>query len=374
MIRVLHVIGAMDRGGAETVVMNLYRAIDRSRIQFDFMVHEQRTCDYDEEIRSLGGRLFRAPRFKGVNAHAYRRVFRDHFAEHPEHRIVHGHIGSSAALYLSEAVRAGRYAIAHSHAQNFAQGIAGLAFSVASYPTRSIADYFMACSLEAGRDRFGDAVVAGDRFSVLRNGIDLSRYTYDEQARRAMRAELGFGSEPIIGHVGRLSPEKNHAFLFDAFEALRSHVPDARLALVGRGPLSDELRHAARARGWIGGETPDCVSFLDVRDDVPDVLRAFDAFVFPSPSEGLAMAVVEAQAAGLPCVVSTGVPRLACIAPHVVQLALSDGAQAWALHTEGLLREASRRPRHDGVDAVRAAGFDIADVAAELARFYEQHA
>lgn len=374
MIRVLHVIGAMDRGGAETVVMNLYRAIDRSRIQFDFMVHEQRTCDYDEEILSLGGAIYRAPRFSGLNAAAYRKVFREHFAAHPEHRIVHGHIGSSAAWYLSEAVRAGRYAIAHSHAQNFAKGLAGLAFSVASHPTRSIADYFMACSIEAGRDRFGDAVVRSDRFRVLRNGIDLSRYAFDEAARSSTRAQLGFGSEPVIGHVGRLSPEKNHAFLFDTFEALRKRVPDARLALVGRGPLADDLAADARDRGWTGAGSPECVTFLGVRDDVPDLLRAFDAFAFPSPSEGLAMAVVEAQAAGLPCVISTGVPELACIAPTAARLALSDGPDAWAARLEELVRSAPPSRRGDGVAAVRAAGFDIADVASDLAAFYEEHA
>ena len=141
MMRVLHVIGAMDRGGAETMIMNLYRAMDRTEVQFDFLVHEERECDYDAEILSLGGRIFRAPRFNGVNYYAYRRVFRELFETHPEWLIVHGHIGSSAALYLTEAKRAGRVAIAHSHAQNYMKGLTGLAFKVLSYPTRNIADW-----------------------------------------------------------------------------------------------------------------------------------------------------------------------------------------------------------------------------------------
>ena len=132
------------------MVMNLYRAMDRERIQFDFLVHEQREGDYDAEIERLGGRFFRVPRFTGLNAGSYRRSVRALFAEHPEWRVVHGHIGSCAPAYLSEAKRAGAFTIAHSHAQNYVRGLPGLAFNVAAHPVRRVADYFMACSREAG--------------------------------------------------------------------------------------------------------------------------------------------------------------------------------------------------------------------------------
>ena len=118
MMRILQVIGVMDRGGAETMIMNLYRAMDRSDLQFDFLVHEQREGDYDAEIRRLGGRLYRLPRFTGINERTYRKQCRLLFAQHPEWAVVHGHIGSSAPIYLSEAKRVGCFAIAHSHAQN----------------------------------------------------------------------------------------------------------------------------------------------------------------------------------------------------------------------------------------------------------------
>ena len=210
MMRVLHVIGAMDRGGAETTVMNLYRAVDRDVVQFDFLVHEERTCDFDEEISDLGGRLYRVPRFNGANLFHYARLCRKVFEEHPEHRIVHGHIGSSAAVYLSEAKRAGRFAIAHSHAQFFLPGFAGLAFRAVSWPTRFVADYFFACSPEAGKDRFGQRVVEGDRFSVLNGGIDLGRYACSASERqRAKRASgvrarrpFGAGEEPCVSARG----------------------------------------------------------------------------------------------------------------------------------------------------------------------------
>ena len=218
-LRVLQVIGAMDRGGAETMLMNLHRTIDRDEVQFDYLVHEQRECDYDAEIEKLGGRLFRLPRYTVANGGTYRRLVRAHLQEHPEHRIVHGHIGSSASIYLDEARRAGRFGIAHSHSQNYLHGFMGLAFRAMTRSTRNVADYFFACSREAGIDRYGAAVVEGDRFSIMNNGIDLAAYVCDEERHEAARRALGFGPSmlrggaPVIGHVGRLSPEKNHAFL-----------------------------------------------------------------------------------------------------------------------------------------------------------------
>lgn len=370
-VRVLQVIGAMDRGGAETILMNLHRAIDRDAVQFDYLVHEQRECDYDAEILQLGGRMFRVPRWNGANGRAYRAAVRAHLAAHPEHVVVHGHIGSSASLYLDEAKRAGRFAIAHSHAQSFLRGPAGLAFSLATRSTRRIADYFMACSREAGIDRFGKAVVDGPRFAVLPNGIDLARYRCDERRHRAARERYGFGPScldggaPVLGHVGRLAPEKNHAFLFDAFEALLREMPEARLVLVGRGPLEDELRAQAAQRGIAGR-----VTFAGVRDDVPDLLAAFDAFALPSTREGLSMAAVEAQAAGLPTVLSTGVPELAVVSPRAVRVPLDAGADAWGGRLAEMLARACSSPRSDCVEGARAAGFDISDVAARLARFY----
>ena len=364
MMRVLQVIGAMDRAGAETMIMNLYRAIDRTRVQFDFLVHEQRECDYDEEIRELGGRLHRLPRFTGVNLPTYRAGCRRLFAEY-RYPVVHGHIGSSAAVYLREAKRAGSYAIAHSHAQNFLKGAPGLAFRVVAYPTRFVADHFMACSLEAGVDRFGRRVVEGGSFSLLNNGIDLSLYRCDQAAHEAAKRRLKVAGRPVFGHVGRLSGEKNHRFLFEVFSQVLRELPDAVLLLVGRGPLRGELERLAQERGL-----SDSVRFLGVCDDVPGVLKALDVFVFPSTKEGLAMAAVEAQAVGATCVLSTGVPEAAVVSPRVSRLDLSLGAARWARAVVEAYESSLSRDRADCVEEVRAHGFDIADTAAWLEGFY----
>lgn len=366
-MRVLQVIGVMDRGGAETMVMNLYRAMDRSKIQFDFLVHEQREGDYDAEIRQLGGRFFRVPRFTGINEHAYRKLCRELFAQHPEWGVVHGHIGSCAPIYLSEAKHAGRYAIAHSHAQNFQPGLAGVAFNLVAHPVRHVADYFMACSREAGLDRFGRRIVEGDRFSIVPNGIDLRRYVCDEQAHEQAKQAMGLAGVPVLGHVGRLAPEKNHAFLLQVFAQVLKQLPDAVLLLAGRGPLEDDLRAQAAQLGL--GES---VRFLGVCDNVPDVLRAMDVFLFPSTSEGLPLATVEAQASGLPCVISTGVPEMALMTSKSEHLPLNEGVEVWVKHAVEHYQRACSTARCDAVDEVRAHGFDIMETSGKLARFYER--
>lgn len=363
MIRVLHVIGAMDRGGAETMIMNLYRAFDRSVVQFDFMVHEERECDYDKEIEQLGGKIYRVPRFTGVNGLTYKRAFRKFFEEHGEHAIVHGHIGSSAALYLAEAKRAGRFTIAHSHAQNFPLDLGQLGFRVLSYPTRFIANCFFACSYEAGKDRFGKAVAESGCFTVLNNGLDLSLYQCDQAIHEAAKRALGFGDVPLLGHVGRLAPEKNHRFLFDVFVQVRKAIPEAHLVLVGRGPLQEDLKQRTEELG-----IADAVSFLGIREDVPQVLKAFDVFLLPSVKEGLAIASIEAQAAGLPTFLSTGVPEIAVLTEKAQRIPLADGAQVWAdLCIEALRADASHE---DEVAAIRESGFDGNDSAQWLFDFY----
>lgn len=365
-MRVLQVIGVMDRGGAETMVMNLYRAMDRERVQFDFLVHEQREGDYDAEIVSLGGRIFRAPRYNGINGIAYRRCIRSLFASHPEWRVVHGHIGSCAPLYLSEAKRVGAFAIAHSHAQNYGNGISGVAFNIAAHPVRRIADYFMACSKEAGLDRFGSSIVEGNRFAIVPNGVDVASYACDERVHVEAKADYGLAGRPVVCHTGRLIPVKNHEFLLEVFARVVQSFPNAVLLLAGRGDLEEQIRARVNELGL-----KKAVFFLGVVDDVPRLLRAADVFVFPSINEGLALSVVEAQASGLPTIASTGVPELAVVSDRVCRMPLSSGVEAWATECVDKLRFSLSSERSDACDQVREHGFDIADTSVRLAAFYE---
>lgn len=369
-IRVLHVIGGMNRGGAETILMNLFRSIDRSRIQFDFLVHADEPCDYDEEIEELGGRIYRINRFTGWNIIEYRRACRDFFTGHDEIRIVHGHIGSSAALYLSEAKRAGKYTIAHSHAQNYPLSLGEVAFRIVSFPTRYIADYLIACSGQAGVDRFGRCFQREGHRSILKNGIDLEQFRFSMKNRKEVRSELCIPMDArVFGHVGRFDPIKNHVFLLDVFKKILSTDPESHLILVGREDDEGGVRKRCESLGM-----EEHVHIIGLRDDTHRVLSALDVFLFPSLKEGLPMACVEAQASGLLCVISTGVPELAVITDAVRYLALSEGVDSWASTASAIARQCSTSSlaeRGEKTEQVRSAGFDVVESAQWLQEFYQ---
>ena len=304
-MRILHVLAGMNRAGTETMLMNLYREMDREKIQFDFAVTAAQRCDYDDEIESMGGRIIRYPRYGGFNHFSYAKWWKDFFPRHPEYRIIHGHIGSTAAIYLAIAKKNGRFAVAHSHNTGMS-----LPYRIYSYPTRYIADYFMACSKDAMISRYGKKVAGNPAVSsVLRNGIDVSRYEYDETVGHSVRAELGIRQEAfVVGTVGRLTNQKNPFFIVDILDELRKKEPDFRFLWVGTGELKENVEHYIEQKGL-----RDNVLFLGVRDDVPRILQALNAFILPSKYEGLAIASVEAQAAGVPTLLSDKIAAEASI-------------------------------------------------------------
>lgn len=361
-IRILQVIGKMDRAGAETMIMNLYRTIDRSKIQFDFMVHSSEKGDYDEEILALGGIIYHVPYFNGANYFEYTQKWKEFFRSHSEHKIVHGHIGSSAAIYLKIAKKFGKYTIAHSHALNSTIFSERIKYGIISYPTRYIADYFLACSLLAGKDRFGEKVIKGDYFSVLKNAIQSDKFSYSEEIKQRKLQELGLEGKFVIGHIGRLSLPKNHNFLIDIFKEVSQRESNAVLILIGVGPLENELKKKV-----LNLHLQEKVIFLGLRDDISELLQAMDVFVFPSLWEGLGVAVVEAQATGIPCVISDVIPEEVDINANLVQmLSLDKPASAWA----DKISEVKISNRHSKQLEVVESGYDIMSTANWLQDFY----
>lgn len=366
MLRILHVIGAMGSGGAEAMLMNLYRAVDRTCIQFDFVVHTEQKAFYDDEIESLGGHIYRTQRFNGANLLIYRRFWNAFFEEHPEYSIVHGHINSSAAIYLSIAKKHGCVAVVHSHAtRNQEKSLRAYAFFAFAYPIRYIADYFFACSRQAGLDRFGEQVVSSQKFEVLNNGIKASDYVFDATIRAKVRKRYGLADDTlIVGHVGRFTFAKNHDFLIDIFQEIHQMQPNSKLWLVGTGELENEIREKVNRLSL-----SDVVVFVGQTKDVCEYLQAMDVFVFPSVFEGLGIALVEAQAAGLPCIVSENIQSEANIGCGLVKtLNISEGSHKWA-------KEALQSKSVDRVDTspnVLQAGLDIEKTAHYLQMFYEK--
>ena len=365
-IRILQVIGVMNRGGAETMIMNFYRNIDRSKIQFDFAENSFDTAAYDEEITQLGGKIYRCPHFSGKNYFAYKKWWKAFFNEHAdEYTAIHGHIGSCAAIYLAEAKKHGIYTIAHSH-NIFRKTIHDVVFRFFSFPTRYIADYFFACSAKAGISRYGNRKAKGNNFCVLNNAIDVKKFEFNEEIRCKIRNYFGFTDDQrIYGHVGRFETQKNHIFLLQIFRKIVDETPNAILLLVGGGVLESQIRNEIKQLGIEKN-----VIFAGIRDDVNDMLQAMDFFVFPSLVEGLGIVLIEAQASGLNCFISDAVPDEAILIPDfVTKIALKNKAEVWA---DTILNHTSKDTvmRKSCNKLVANAGYDIEQMANWLSNFY----
>lgn len=359
-IRVLHVIGMLNRGGAETMIMNLYRNIDRNKIQFDFVQNEGPEAAFDEEIVEFGGRIHHCPRYRGKNHFAYVKWWNDFFQKHQgEYPIVHGHIGSTAAIYLSIAKKYGCYAIAHSHSA----GRGSIFYRLMTYPTRYVANWFFACSLDAARSRYGLKIRNnGKRCVVLNNAIDTKRFSYAYLSRQQMREYLHIHQDTlVIGHVGRFIEVKNHMFLIEVFEQIHKYNTDSVLLLVGDGPLRPRVEALI-----VQKNLQNSVIMTGVQNDVSMYNQAMDVLVMPSVFEGVPVSLVEAQAAGLPCCVSAGVPREAAITDLVQFKSLEEPADQWAQW----VLERANTPRKDMSEEMKKAGYDVSETAQWLQEFY----
>lgn len=361
-IRILHVIGIMNRGGAETMIMNFYRKIDRKRYQFDFLVFHQERGDYDDEIESLGGKIYRLPVFLIYNYFPFRTYIK-HFFEKNHWPIVHGHIRSSASIYLAEAKKHGSYTIAHCHSTDSSNLLIRILFHALTHRIRYVADYFLACSKEAGIAGFGKKVVSSDDFSILYNAIDCKLYKYSLSRHQMLKQKFGFQDKTIIGHVGRFVEAKNHSFIIDVFHELHKRNKNSLLVLVGAGPLEDKVKEKVKSL-----HLESAVIFLGVRNDIPDIMNLFDVFVFPSLYEGLGIVGIEAQAAGLPCVFSGTIPKMAIVTDVVKQMSLNDDVTEWANIIEKQVRVIDRK---DLSTVVADRGFDISVELKRLVSLYD---
>lgn len=359
-IRVLHIVTYMGRGGLETMLMNYYRHIDRTKVQFDFLVHRDFEADYDAEILSLGGKIHHVSRLVPWSK-SYQNELRTFFKSHPEYRIVHVHQDCLSSVALKVAKECGvPVRIAHSHSSSADKN---LKYWIKRYYMKKISKY--ATDLFACGKKAGDWMFGGEKYQIVRNAIDAKRYTYSMATAEKLRTSLNLHDELVVGHVGRFNPPKNHTFLIDIFYEIQKINPSARLLLVGDGDGKKEIQEKARELG-----IADHIIFAGVRTDVEEQMQAMDVFVFPSLYEGLPVTMVEAQAAGLPCVISDHVPEECIITNHLVTVQkLTDSPKIWAEH----ILERAKSPRISHYDDIKAHGYDIEEAAKWLQNYYIAH-
>lgn len=369
-IRVLNIVGLMSPGGIETLIMNIYRNLDRSKVQFDFLTHKGIDGEFDEEICRLGGRIYKMPQIRNGEKTYYYKFFeyvfalKKFFIEHPEYHIIHGHMTNTAALYMPIAKKYGEVTccIAHSHSTQARPGLSGKITNILHKRIPEIATDYFACSEMAAHWFFRQEDIAAGKVKIIKNGVDPKRFHFDQGKRANIRKKLGLENKLVIGNVARFKTEKNHTFQVDVFEQVNKLNPDSVLMLVGVGELMDEIKQKVCEKGLT-----DSVLFLGSRSDVQDLMLAMDVFLLPSLCEGLPVVGIEAQAAGLPVITSTGVTRETDITGNVEFLELDLGAKAWA---DKLLAVYNSFDRRDMSAYIRENGYDITETAAWLQDFY----
>ena len=370
--RILHVVGAMGRSGVETWLMHVLHHLDRERFRMDFMVQATKKTAYDDEIQELGSRIFRCSHRRQLVKHDrdFRRILRDQ----GPYDVIHCHLH----YYNGYALRRGRQAgipirIAHSH-NDFSPAYEGRSVLWKMYANvmrlwiSEDATVGLAASREAARSLFGPAWEADSRLRILYYGVDLKPF-HDaaEVDPAATRAELGMPADAfVMGHVGRFFEQKNHEFLVDIASEVIKREPTAYLLMVGNGPLRPAIeRRVAEA------EIGDRVIFAGVRPDVPRLmLGAMDVFVLPSFFEGLPVVGIEAQAAGLPFVLSDVISEEMDVAhPLIHRLSLSQPASVWA-ETILAARNAGLFARQKALRLMEESHFNIDSSSRELERVY----
>lgn len=354
-IRILHIVTYMGRGGLETMIMNYYRNIDRSKVQFDFLTHREERWDYDDEIEKLGGKIYRLPRLNPFSP-GYLKALDGFFKEHKEYKIVHCHQDCLSGIPLKYAKKNGvPFTIAHSHNANQDKNLKYLIKLIAKKNICKYSNHLFACGKEAGEWMFKTS-----DFEILNNAIDTKKYIYNEEKSLEMKEKLGVTDKFVIGHVGRFRPQKNHSFIIDIFKEVCEEEPNSNLLLVGDGPLEEEIKKKVNSLGL-----KDRVKFLGARDDVNDLMQAMDVFILPSLYEGFGIVLIEAQASGLKCVISDSIPTDAIITDKVKRLSLDDDISIWA---KEILSNKSEEK--EGIEDIEQSKYDIKSNAKWLENFY----
>lgn len=358
MIRILQVVTHMDRGGLETMLMNYYRQIDRTQVQFDFLTHREYDGDYGEEIRRLGGILYHMPVLNPFSP-GYRKQLGAFFDAHPEYKVIHIHQDCLSGVIAKVAKQHGiPVRIAHSHGSSQIRDIKYPIKLVFRHSIAKYATHLMACGADAGRWMF-----CGAPFEVLSNAIPAAKYSFDAEKKQLQREKWNIQPhELLVGHVGSFTVPKNHPFLLEIFHKIRKKTP-AKLMIVGDGNLRPSIEEKISRLGL-----EEDVILTGLRSDVPDLLQAMDVFVFPSLYEGLPVTLVETQASGLPCLISDGVSIESKMTEAVWQIPLSTAPEIWA--EEAI--EAAKTPRGDTYEQIKSAGYDITENAKRLQKMYEE--
>ena len=382
-IIVLHVVGRLDIGGAESRIMDLYRNIDREKVQFHFMQHIADRCAFQDEVERLGGKVYHVPRFNVKNYFTYKKAWEEFFEAHPEIKIVQGHMTSTAAIYLPIAKKAGvEVTVAHARSAGVDPGAKGMMTRFLRRDLYKKCDYRFTCSKMAGEAVFGNQKEENRKATFIPNAIDVDKFKFDEETRNQIRYELGIEENFVVGHVGRFSHMKNHKYMLEILEQCirlekEKTLPETKLMFLGDGELKEEIMEQAVAKGISSR-----VLFMGNKRDVYRYYQAMDFFLLPSFYEGLPGTVVEAQASGLSGIMSDSVTEEAVVTDLIQMRSIKEDAALWA---EEIIKASDKMVIHqkesdvyainikgriEYANEVTQASFDVKEQAKRMQEFY----
>lgn len=364
MIRILHSVSYMSRGGIETMLMNYYRNIDRNKIQFDFLCNAPFSGAYDEEITAMGGRIFRTPGFNPLKRLSYKRYMKHLFSEHPEYLIVEAHNGPLGRYAMKAAKDSGiPIRIYHAHGSDL---ILDLKWPIKYYCMKmlrySMNEHFI-CSEKAGRFYMGNKVIDRGDFHFIPNAIAVENFVFNQNLRNRLRSEYNLEDKSVIGHIGRFSPQKNHPFILDIFAKLHKINTQAHLVLVGDGEWHDKVLKRIKELGIANN-----VTLTGVIPNPQDWYQAFDVFFMPSISEGLPVTGIEAQTADLPCVFSKAITQEVSLLEKTEFIGLDEPAEKWVNRLNEII--CNLKPRKDNTDLITSKHYNIKEEAIRLQNLY----
>ena len=360
--RILIISNTIDAGGAETFVMKVFRAMDRKKYVFDFLINKSDSDYYLKEIQELGGNVYYGIS-KSQNPIKCFNIIRKIVCKHKYKTILCIAVHPVGFVDLLAARMGGAKVLLTRSTNSHAGGFISPFIAYISRPfVRLLSTIMLSPSKEAAIWLFGKRSVDNGKVILINNGVDTSVFQFNKKCRDDLRKELGISENClVVGHIGRFNRQKNHAKIIDIFKVIKEMRPDAKLILVGDGEERIKIQNQAKEYGIRDG-----VLFLGIRNDVPALLSSFDVMLFPSLFEGMPNTIIEAQACDLPCVISDTISPDVKLSSDVIQLSLEASNKEWAT----TVINHNKSNRSDVSEIIAKAGYSIIATTKVLTNFF----
>ncbi|MCP3761403.1 glycosyltransferase family 1 protein [Domibacillus sp. A3M-37] len=368
-LRILHVVGGMDKAGTETMLMNLYRNIDRGRVQFDFVSYYKEDAYYDKEIIELGGKVIKISPPQEIGIKKSIQELRWVIKKYGPYKAVHAHTLFNCGISVL-AARLEGVKIRISHAHTTLDGSSNIIKKIYSILMRAIIRTYstdlLACSERAGKFLFGKSITQNSKYAYFPNCIDYNKFINFNENTDIQKEKLKINKEHIvIGHIGRFVKAKNHEFILEVLVKLFNDNKEYTALFVGDGELRGQIEYKAKEYG-----IHDKIHFLGLRDDIDNMLNITDIFIFPSIYEGLGLVLLEAQASGVPCIVSNAIQPEADVGLGLMhKLDLKDSIENWCDYIK-LIKKQKKIDKKSISQAFTQSGYSIKSGVNKLMQIY----